>query len=201
MSRLSRAKPILNAKDINRLRSGVNEVLEGYIPAEKVSLEDFDFSTMPPRNDDDRDLLTAPLVKALCEDMAENHVSAAIAGRAIGLPEKLLLSYVECGNDDLVNGRYTRLAWFAVMVNRAEGRVQKAIVQAILLNPLGWLNQAHVLDHLWPESFAVQRLNFKDKKKNTLDAELRKQFSEAVDAGGAGIPYIVVEDVGKIIEK
>lgn len=191
-------KPTMTRIEAQRLRDGVNEEIAGYIRPERITLEDIDYTTLPPRGPNDKDLLTASLVKTICEDMANNHVSAAIAGRAVGLPEKLLAQYIDQGNEDLVEGRYTRLCWFAALINRAEGRVQRSLVGAIIANPLGWINCAHLMDHFWPESFAVQRMNFKANKPSSVDEELKKQLEEAREGGtGAPLPYVIdVESVG-----
>lgn len=191
-------KARLTSIEAQKLRDGVNEEIAGYIKPAAVALEDIDYNTLPPRGPLDKDLLTASLVRTICEDMAMNHVSAAIAGRAVGLPEKLLAQYLEQGNEDLIEGRYTRLCWFAALINRAEGRVQRSLVGAIIANPLGWINCAHLMDHFWPESFAVQRMNFKAQKGSSLDDELKKQLEEAREGGsGAPLPYVIdVESVG-----
>lgn len=193
----------LSASECRRMRSGVNEELAGYVKPEPVTLEDVDYTNLPARGPEDNDLLTASIVRSICEDMAASHVSLAIAGRAVGLPEKLVLSYLDRGNEDLSNGFRTRLSWFAVLINRAEGRVQRSLVGSVIANPLGWLNTAHLLDHLWPESFAVQRMGIKAEKTSQLNEELRKQLDAARDGHvGAPLPYIDVEslDEREVIE-
>lgn len=189
----------LSAGEIRKLRAGVNEELAGYVLPAPVEVDDLDYDGLPEKTAQDKDLLTPRNVRAICEDMAKNHVSVFIAGRAIGLPEKVIAAYLERGNDDLANGELgTRMAWFAVFVNRAEGRVQRSLVGSVIANPLGWLNTAHLLDHLWPESFAVQRLSQKVQAPNALNEQLRKQLDDAREGkGGASLPLLDdVMDVG-----
>lgn len=189
----------LTAGEVRKLRAGVNEELAGYVLPAPVELDEVDYDAIPAPDPESPDLLNPRLVKAICEDMAKHHVSVGIAGRAIGLPEKVIHNYLERGNEDLANGNLTRLAWFAVLVNRAEGRVQRSLVGSVIANPLGWLNTAHLLDHLWPESFAVQRLTQKVQVNSSLNEQLRKQLDDAREgkgAGGAALP-LLVQDVAK----
>ena len=187
--------------DIIKLRTGVNQELAGYVPPEAVVLEDVDYSTIPAKTPDDKDILTGSLVETICKDMARSHCSLPVAGRAAGIPEKLITTYLAKGNEDLENGRLTRLAWFAVLVNRAEGLVQKSLIAAVRDNPLGWLNSAHLLDHLWPEAFAVQRMNQKVQASSQFEDELKKQLGVAREDSsvGAGLPIIDIEAFNKAV--
>ncbi len=191
-------KPLnqIDAAMARRIRDGVNEELAGYVRPERVSLEDMSYTSLPPRGPEDNDLLTASLVKTMCEDMAENHVSLFVAGRAVGLPEKLLSTYVDRGNEDLCQGIPSRLAWFAVMTNRAEGRVQRSLVKGVVANPLGWMNLMNLLEKQWPEQFAIQRLALKKNAPPSIEGELNKLFNVAREGGGASIPTIDISTMG-----
>lgn len=187
----------LKANEARMLRSGVDQVLEGYVKPAEVVLDDIDYTTLPPKGPGDNDLLTASIVQRICEDMAAAHISVAIAGKAVGLPEKLLQNYLDRGNEELSSGQYTRLAWFAVMVNRAEGKVQRSLVGAVIANPLGWMNSLNLLERMWPESFCTQRINVKALKPSGVEEEIRRQLEAARDGdGGAPIPVIDIDAYG-----
>lgn len=199
------AGKIMTSQEVRRLRDGVDKELAGYTAPQPVVLDDVDYDALPPKGDGDRDVLTPRLIKAICEEIANGHVSAIVAGRIIGLPEKVVASYLAKGNDDLEQGLGTRMAWFAVLVNRAEGKVQSSLIAAVRDNPLGWMNQSFLLEHLWPENFAIQRLAQKHVVASSLETELRKQLDDARDGrgiGGAPLPRIIdVLDLGNAEEK
>lgn len=191
----------LNKADIMKLRTGVDQELAGYVKPEPVVLEDVDYNSIPAKGPLDKDILTGPIVKAICEDMATTHCSLPVAGRSAGIPEKLMMSYLSKGNEDLENGRLTRLAWFAILVNKAEGQVQKKLIMAVRDNPLGWLNSAHLLDHLWPESFAVQRMGQKVQSTSQFEDELKKQLGVAREDSdvGASLPILDLEAFNRAV--
>lgn len=195
----------MSNSEVRRLREGVDKELADYIAPPVVVLDDVDYDALPEKAEGDRDCLTPRLIRAVCETIAKAHCSAPVAGKLIGLPEKVVASYLAKGNEDLEQGLGTRMAWFAVLVNRAEGKVMRSLITAVRDNPLGWMNQSFLLEHLWPENFAIQRLAQKHVVQSSVEGEIRKMLDDARDgkgAGGAPLPRIVdVLDIGNAPEE
>lgn len=189
----------LSRGEIEDLRNGTSSELAGYVPPPAVELDEVDYSKMPAKGPDDLDLLSPMIVQRICEHMAANHTSLAVAARVHGLPTRVVEKYLDKGNEELCKGVLTRMGWFAVLVNRAEGKVQTSYVIGMKLNPLGWMNLSWLSEHMWPNDFAIQRIAAKHEKTSVLAEQLARLLNDARDGqgGGAPLPFIDVQEIGK----
>ena len=193
-TRLSRP---LSKADILQIRDGVNQELAGYQRVEAVTLlGENDYSSLPPRSKDDPiDLLTPGTVKQMCEFMINDVCSLEVAAQSTGIPGDLARAWQRQGNQDLARGMTTRLAHFAVFVNRCEGAVQRSYIKGVRDNPLGWMGLSWLLERMWPDQFTPNKSQFKEAQSASFVNELTEMLEVAREEKPTPLPLYREEDI------
>ena len=182
----------LSGKEIAAIRDGVEFELKGYVNVTCDNpLMETDYEKLPPRGpDDDWDMLSPAILKAICDGMINNVCAVETAAQAVGIPPDLARDYADRGCEDLRNGLTTRMAFFAVFVNRIEGKVKQALIQGVKCNPLGWLNAAWLLERQWAPSFSMNQQHYQKAKTASIGDDLNKQLQVAREVKQQPLPTL-----------
>jgi len=197
-SKTTRLNRPLTTAEIIQIRDGVNGEMAGYQKVEPVDalLRESDFNTLPPRGaDDPYDLLTPSSVKGICEFIANDVCSLEVAAQSVGIPGDLARAWHRQGNQDLARGLTTRLAHFAVFVNRCEGAVQRSYIKGVRENPLGWMGLSWLLERMWPDQFTPNKSQFKEAQAASFVSEIHEMLEVARESKQTELPIYRDEDV------